>query len=434
MKNLKTLTLSTLILISSISVFAQNTIPFTPEYWEIENAENEPQEIKLTTLYGTDCLHLAARHFAFLKDSTLDNFRLEMDIAGIVMPGLGFRAIDKRNYEYIYLRIMSNNKGDALQYFPVFNGGFSWQLYNYPDFETSASFPVKYLFTSYVDSDKTFDEQNNEYVKEIFQKNGTALGDSLGVMKTDSANWMVVDYEKLRIYEIKGYPDSLAVYSQLEWIHIKLEVAGNQAKLYVEDMNSPKMVIHELKHTNVSGFLLLRNYMVESYFANVTIEEIDSQDNSFKNKDETPAEYISEWVISDKFKRKDQDLEAQIDSVKTTTKNWRPVNSESSGLINMSRYFEETKGTVLMKTSINSPTEKNVEMQFDFSEHLVISLNSKVIFSNSLPMGDNSGRVIVGDQKINLSLKKGNNELVFVLSSDAYKENWGVIAKLSDFN
>ena len=47
-------------------------------------------------------------------------------------------------------------------------------------------------------------------------------------------------------------------------------------------------------------------------------------------------------------------------------------------------------------------------------------------------MGDNGGRVMDGDHKIELNLNKGNNEIVFVLTSDAYKENWGMIAKLSE--
>lgn len=435
MKNLKSFIMSAFILIFSINGFAQKIIPFTSDYWEIENAENETEEIELTSLYGKECLHLPAKYTAFLKNDTFENFRLEMDVAGVVMPGLGFRAIDKRNYEYIYLRIMSNNKGDALQYFPVFNGSFSWQLYNYPDFEKPASFPVKYLFASLKDSGKTINGQNNEYVKEIFQKNGTTLGDSLGVMETDSVNWLVVDYNNLRIYNIKGNTDSLKVYNQLEWIHIKLEVAGNKATLYIEDMNSPKMVINPLKHNNKSGFLLLRNYMVESYFTNVTIEKIEILDESLEIEvKDAPDEYLSEWVISDRFKRNDQNIQEQIDSVKTSTKQWRSIKSEPGGLVNMSRYFEETKGSVLLKTNINSPADKEVDLLFDYSEHLVISLNSEIIFSNSLQMGDNGGRVINGDQKINIKLNKGDNEVLFVLTADAYKENWGMIAKIPEIN
>ncbi len=435
MKNLISFAISILILIISINGFAQDIIPFTSEYWEIENADYEPKEMELITLYGKSCLHLPSKHKAYLKKDTPDNFRLEMDIAGVVMPGLGFRAIDKRNYEYIYLRIMSNSKEDAIQYFPVFNGSFSWQLYNYPNYEKSASFPVRYLFTNPWDPKKTISGQKNKFVKEIFQKSGIAIGDSLGVMDTDSVNWLAVDYDNLRVYNIKGTSDSLKVFNQLEWIHIKLEVAGNKAKFYVEDMNSPKMVINPLKLDSNSGFLLIRNYMVESYFANVTIDEIDVHDNSDSvERDDKDAlsEYLSEWLISDKFDKNDQNIKAQIDSVKTSTKRWRPIKSESTGLINLSRYFEETKGSALLKTKIHSPIEKTVEMLFDYSEHLVISLNSEIIFSNSLQMGDNGGRVMDGDQKIKLNLKEGKNELIFLLTSDAYKENWGVIAKIAE--
>ena len=433
MKKLKLVCLCALSLVASINGFAQKIIPFTPDHWKIENVDYESKELELTTLYGKSCLHLPAKHTAYLKNDTPDNFRLEIDIAGVVMPGLGFRAIDKRNYEYIYFRIMSSNKGDALQYFPVYNGSFSWQLYNYPDFEKPSSFPTRFLFSTIRDSGKTITGQYNEYVKDIFQKNGIALGDSIGVMETDSVNWLLIDYNNLRIYNIKGTNDSLEVYNELEWIHIKLEVVGEKAMFYVEDMESPKMVINPLKQGNNSGFILLRNYMVESYFANATIERIDDLDHNVDvEKPDVSNEYLSEWEISEKFKRNDKNITNQIDSLKIDTKKWRSIKSESNGLINLSRFFDETSGTVLMKSTLKAPVDKEVEMLFDYSDHLVISLNSEIVFSNSLVRGSNEGRVIVDDQKINLKLKKGDNEIVFVVTADAYFENWGCIAKIPE--
>ena len=162
MKKSKIIVTTILILVGAFIVSAQEIIPFNSDYWEIVNEEVAPQDIKLTSLYGKECLHLPAKHTAYLKNNIPDDFKLEMDIAGVVMPGLGFRSTDKRNYEYIYLRIMSSNKGDALQYFPVYNGSFSWQLYNYPDFEKPATFPTRLLFSTIRDSEKTITGQRME--------------------------------------------------------------------------------------------------------------------------------------------------------------------------------------------------------------------------------------------------------------------------------
>ena len=71
-----------------------------------------------------------------------------------------------------------------------------------------------------------------------------------------------------------------------------------------------------------------------------------------------------------------------------------------------------------------------MDLIFDYSEHLAISLNSEIIFSESLRMNDNGGRVMDGDEGIGLELHKGTNELLFVLTADTYRQNWGMIAKI----
>ena len=42
MKKLKLVCLYTLSLVASINGFAQHIIPFTPDYWKIENVDNDP--------------------------------------------------------------------------------------------------------------------------------------------------------------------------------------------------------------------------------------------------------------------------------------------------------------------------------------------------------------------------------------------------------
>ena len=138
------------ILINSNLNCVQNSIPFNSDNWRIEDANATPKEMDLTTLYGKPCLHLPVKHVAYLKDNSYENFILEMDIAGIAMPGIGFRGIDKRNYEYMYLRVMSDNQQDATQYVPIFNGGFAWQLYNYPDYEKKVLFLLEYVIIGIV--------------------------------------------------------------------------------------------------------------------------------------------------------------------------------------------------------------------------------------------------------------------------------------------
>lgn len=72
------------------------------------------------------------------KDLNLRNFKVEMDIAGEVMSGLGFRVADEQNYEFIYFRPGYGGTQEAIQYIPIYNGALSWVFYNYPTYETEA--------------------------------------------------------------------------------------------------------------------------------------------------------------------------------------------------------------------------------------------------------------------------------------------------------
>jgi hypothetical protein len=68
-------------------------------------------------------------------------------------------------------------------------------------------------------------------------------------------------------------------------------------------------------------------------------------------------------------------------------------------------------------------------MNFDYANHLTMVFNSEIIFSKGLN-SENEGRVFVDDTEIELNLAEGKNELIFVVTADDYKQNWGFIAKL----
>jgi hypothetical protein len=59
----------------------------------------------------------------------LKNFRLELDIAGAVMPGIGFHASDEQNYQFLYFRPGYGGTIEAVQYIPIYNGALSWVFY-----------------------------------------------------------------------------------------------------------------------------------------------------------------------------------------------------------------------------------------------------------------------------------------------------------------
>ncbi len=134
------------LLISGKFLFAQS-IPLTPQNWQVvDNENNQELDLQVTEYKGKSAIHLGRHEIVRLKTNTHENFVLEMDIAGKAMPGIGFRAKDLWDYEFLYFRVFSGGKDDAIQYIPVFHGSHPWQLYNEPTYETSAEFKSQEWF------------------------------------------------------------------------------------------------------------------------------------------------------------------------------------------------------------------------------------------------------------------------------------------------
>lgn len=96
---------------------------------------------KDTVFKGKQALKLdgTSSSLAILDGISTRNFRVEMDIAGQVMSGLGFHVKDGMNYQFIYFRPGMGGTREAIQYIPIYNGALSWVFYNYPVYETTAN-------------------------------------------------------------------------------------------------------------------------------------------------------------------------------------------------------------------------------------------------------------------------------------------------------
>ncbi|MFP2994806.1 hypothetical protein ABN763_02800 [Spongiivirga sp. MCCC 1A20706] len=131
-----------LLLIASLSctaVSAQQSIFKQGEY-TIYSEDNKKVASRDTIFKGKQSIKLDGknRSIALLDVIDTDNFRVEMDIAGQIMSGLGFHVKDGMNYQFIYFRPGMGGTKEAIQYIPIYNGALSWVFYNYPIYEKTA--------------------------------------------------------------------------------------------------------------------------------------------------------------------------------------------------------------------------------------------------------------------------------------------------------
>lgn len=134
----KKLLFTALITFISLMTYGQ---AFDKEQWSIYS-ENNKTETFLDVIHNDkQALKLNSKEqaIAWLKNIDYKNFRLEMDIAGAEMSGIGFHVKDEQNYQFIYFRPGYGGTEEAIQYIPIYNGALSWVFYNAPTYEKTAA-------------------------------------------------------------------------------------------------------------------------------------------------------------------------------------------------------------------------------------------------------------------------------------------------------
>jgi hypothetical protein len=123
-----------------LSTIAQTGAKMPPNDWTLYSAMNEATSFKDTIYLEKRCIKLDGNKVAVAvkNGQRYKNFRIECDIAGRVMSGIGFRTKDHQNYHFLYFRPGYGGTQEAIQYIPVINGTLGWVFYNYPMYEKTA--------------------------------------------------------------------------------------------------------------------------------------------------------------------------------------------------------------------------------------------------------------------------------------------------------
>ena len=120
------------IFISCLVSFQVSSQVLNKTEWTVLSEDNIPVQSTDTVFLGKTCIMLDSKHkaVAWKKDTHLENFRIEADIAGAVMSGIGFRVKDEQNYQFLYFRPGYGGTEEAIQYIPIYNGALSWVFYS----------------------------------------------------------------------------------------------------------------------------------------------------------------------------------------------------------------------------------------------------------------------------------------------------------------
>ena len=260
------------------------------------------------------------------------------------------------------------------------------------------------------------------------------------VLKT-GLNW--------QIYNGPGFTGAVDI-PRDSWFHLRLEVTGAQARLFVKDMEKPALVMNDLKSGVQKGQIALAALTGETYFSNFEIRK--TPDAAFQRREPAmPPGTLTRWSISPAFDALARDLEKPLDSAEIRSVKWRDVEAEPPGFVVLYRYLdaphprvsfqgdfskrlEPQPGmkVVYARTTIPSDRDQVKKLEIGYSDDVSVFLNGRILWRGRSAQGFRDpgflGIVNPENDAVYLPLRKGGNELVLALSE--LGGGWGFICRL----
>jgi hypothetical protein len=238
-----------------------------------------------------------------------------------------------------------------------------------------------------------------------------------------------------------------------EWFHLRLEVTGAQAKLYVKDMDKPALVMDDLKSGVQKGQVALFTLTGETYFTNFTVKTTPDAPWE-RHLPQMPPNTITKWSISPAYDGLARNLEAPLSDAEAKSMQWQDVEAEPPGFVVLYRYrqaphprvtfqgdfskrLEPQPGMKVLyaRTFIESDREQVKKLSIGYSDDVSVLLNGKILYRGRSAQGFRDpgflGIVNPENDAVYLPLKKGRNELMLAVSE--LGGGWGFVCRLEDF-
>ncbi|MBI3843789.1 MAG: hypothetical protein HY292_04020 [Planctomycetes bacterium] len=236
------------------------------------------------------------------------------------------------------------------------------------------------------------------------------------------------------------------------WFHLRLAVLGAQAKLYVKDMDTPALVMPDLKTGIQKGQVALAVLTGATYFSNFEVRT--TPDSPWeRHLSPMPPGTLTKWSLSPSLDALARNLERPLSAAEGDAMKWEEVEAEAPGFVAINRYRESPHPVVSFandwskrldpqpgmqvvyaRTAIESDREQVKKLFLGYSDDVSVFLNGKILFRGRSAQNFRDpaflGIVNPENDAVYLPLKKGSNELLLAVSE--LGGGWGFICRLVD--
>ena len=287
------------------------------------------------------------------------------------------------------------------------------------------------------------DGANGEWVYLRQHKSGYPDAMQYTPVLNTGANW--------QIYNGMGFTGAVGIPKDT-WFHLRLEVTGAQAKLFVKDMEKPALVMNDLKSGVQNGQVALHVLTGATYFSNFEIRT--TPDVPWKRHlPAMPPGTLTKWSLSPSFDALERNQERPLSPAEIEAMHWQDVEAEPPGFVVLYRYreaphlrvtfatdfskrLEPQPGMKLLyaRTSIDSDREQVKRLYVGYSDEVSVFLNGKILFRGRSAQNFRDpgflGIVNPENDTVYLPLQKGSNELMLAVSE--LGGGWGFICRLAE--
>jgi len=219
-----------------------------------------------------------------------------------------------------------------------------------------------------------------------------------------------------------------------EWVRVRLEFAGTQARVFLGEDVEPALVIPELQHQPGPGFIGVKGPADgTAYFADFGFREApDLEFEPAAPTDDAPG-LLMDWEISQAFKMSAVDLEVPYGEQDLGGLVWQDVTALPNGLVDVARYVQRTPGgpdCVVARTMIVAEEARVFPLAIGYSDVVSVFINGAPAFlaNSAYTSRDPSFLGIVGlSDVVYLPLEAGENEIALLLAESF--GGWGFLCR-----
>jgi hypothetical protein len=252
-----------------------------------------------------------------------------------------------------------------------------------------------------------------------------------------------------QIYNGPGFTRAVVIPKDA-WFHVRLEIAGAQAKLYVGDMRQPSLIMNDLKSGIRKGGVGLEG----TYFSNFEIRETAPVVWE-RHEPPMPAAAITKWSLSPSLDGLERDVERPLPKSEAAAMKWQDITAEAPGFVVINRYrtgpnvnptfandfsrrLEPQKGmkVVYARTTVISDRDQLKKLNVGYSDDVSVFLNDTILYRGRSAQRFRDpgflGIVNPENDAVYLPLKKGRNELMLAVSE--LTGGWGFICRFDNID